>query len=321
MYIDFHCDTIIKYIENNKPKEIMSGKNSDINLQGLLDNDVKAQFMAIYLYNKDYDDAPNLGDITDWEYIELCVEYLRKIEEENSSVRLVKNYKDYIDSKEDRKLSLFTTIEDGRCVKEVSDVEKLKDLGISLVTLLWNYENSLGFPHSSKIVETNKGLKKLGIEVVKEMNDKGIIIDVSHLSDGGFWDVYKNTDSSFVASHSNSRAIQNHSRNLTDDQIKAIGNKGGIVGFNVFPNFTNGTEKASFKDYEKHISHIVEVGGEDIISWGTDFDGINGDYSINSPYKIMEFMDYLNLHGFDSSFIEKMAFKNAERFLKEFNWS
>lgn len=321
MYIDLHCDTIIKYIKDEKVENFMYGENSDINLKKLLDNKVKAQFTAIYLYNEDYEDNPKIGEISDWDYIDKCIEFLEKTSKTyNEELEIVKNYDQYYNAKKNNKLSLFITIEDGRCIKKIDDIKKLKNKGISLITLLWNNKNKLGYPHSKYKEEDSLGLTCFGIEAVEEMNKNGIIIDVSHLSNGGFWDVYKYSKYPFMATHSNVKSIQDHSRNLDDEQIKAIANKGGVIGLNVFPPFTNGKNKADFKDYKEHLQYILKIGGEDIIALGTDFDGINGNYSINSPSKVLEFMNYLNINGFNMEIVEKFAYKNVERFMQEFNW-
>lgn len=321
MYIDLHCDTIIKYIKDEKVEEFMFGENSDINLKKLLDNKVKSQFMAIYLYNEDYEDNPGLGEISDWDYIDKCIGFLEKTSEKyREKLEIVRNYKQYIEAKNKNKLSIFITIEDGRCIRQIDDVGKLKNKGISLVTLLWNNENKIGYPHSKNKKEDSLGLTDFGIKIVEEMNKKGIIIDVSHLSNGGFWDVYKYSKYPFMATHSNAKGVQDHSRNLDDKQIKAIANKGGVIGLNVFPPFANGTNTAEFKDYKNHLQYILKIAGEDTIALGTDFDGINGNYSINSPKKVIEFMNYLNLKGFSMELIEKFAYKNVERFIQEFYW-
>ena len=321
MYIDLHCDTIIKYIKESKPEDLMYGEKSDINLGDLIKNKVKAQFMAIYLYDSTYEDDPGLGNITDWEYIEKCTKFLDETAlKYEDKISIVKNYKEYTLAKESNRLSLFKTIEDGRCIEKIEDIQKLKDLGIALVTLLWNNPNKIGYPHSMDLSLNKKGLTEFGIDVVEEMNDKGIIIDVSHMSEGGFWDICKYSKSPFIATHSDSKNIQNHSRNLADDQVKAIAERNGIIGLNVFPPFVNGKNKAEFKDYIKHVKHIVNIGGEDILGIGTDFDGINGDYEISDSNKVIEFINFLNLNGFSSSFLEKFAYKNVESFLENFNW-
>ena len=103
------------------------------------------------------------------------------------------------------------------------------------MTLTWNYQNSIGCGALEEGLE--KGLTDFGIEVVKEMNTLGMIIDVSHLSESGFWDVKKISSKPFIASHSNARALCNHPRNLNDKQLKAIAEIGGVAGITTYPPF------------------------------------------------------------------------------------
>lgn len=319
MYIDLHCDTIIKYVKESNPEELMNGETSDVNLKELIKNKVKSQFMAIYLYDDDYEDNPNIGRITDWDYIKKCVDFLNKTEEKyKDNITIVTNYEEYVKSKNSKKLSLFKTIEDGRCIEEIEDLEKLKELGISLITLLWNNPNKIGYPHSKDVKLNERGLTNFGIKIVEGMNNQKLIIDVSHLSDGGFWDICKYSSSPFMATHSNSRTIENHSRNLNDEQVKALSSMGGIMGLNVFPPFVNGNNTAKFHDYLNHIKYILQIGGENVLGIGTDFDGINGEYEIDSPKKVVEFMNYLNLNGINSKIVEKIAYGNVENFFKDF---
>src|SRR5699024_7042079 len=103
------------------------------------------------------------------------------------------------------------------------------DAGVRLITLTWNYENAAGYPNSRDSSVMRKGLKPFGKVLIEEMNDLGMIIDVSHLSDGGFWDVARRSKKPFIASHSNARAVTSHPRNLTDEMIRAIAEKGGVI--------------------------------------------------------------------------------------------
>ena len=130
------------------------------------------------------------------------------------------------------------------------------------------------------IVNSENGLTKFGIELVKSMEDMGIIVDVSHLSDGGFYDVLKYTKKPFVASHSNARSISNVARNLSDEMIKKLAERGGLAGINFCSNFIQPTpyKEPTFTyidDIVKHIKHIKNVGGINSIALGSDFDGIS----------------------------------------------
>ena len=319
MYIDLHCDTVLKYIKNEKPEEIYQGEKSHLGLKELYDLEVKAQFMAIFLPSeKDYEEV-NLGGISDWDYVEKCLDFYKRIEETYpDKFKVTKDYNEYTENRKNNIVSLCPTIEDGRLISKVEDVKTLRQKGITLITLLWNNENSLGFPHKLEGYDNDYGLKKLGIEVIKEMEEQKIIIDVSHLNEHGIENVLKNTTKPFMASHSNARAVTDVTRNLSDKQLKELGERGCVAGLNLCPRFATKEKVATFRDYEKHIRHMLNLGGEDLVAIGSDFDGIGGEFEIKNPHKMIEFLNYLNMNGVSADVVDKIAYKNVERFFKEY---
>ena len=108
------------------------------------------------------------------------------------------------------------------------------------------------------------------------MNELGMIVDVSHMSDGGFWDMVSHSKAPVVASHSSSRSLCNHPRNMTDEMLKALAEKGGVAAVNFYPAFVRENERAMREDLAAHIQHIVNVAGMDAVAIGTDFDGFTG---------------------------------------------
>ena len=193
-------------------------------------------------------------------------------------------------------MSTILTIEDGRSINnDLAKIKEYYDLGIRLITLTWNFENCLGYPNSDDPKIMNKGLKDFGKEAVEYMNELGIIIDVSHLSDGGFYDVAEISRLPFIASHSNARALSPHRRNLTDDMIRIIGERGGVIG----------------------LKHIKDKGGEEVLALGTDFDGIGGNLQIPSADKLPLLFEALRREGWSEDLIEKFAYKNALRVIRD----
>ncbi len=154
----------------------------------------------------------------------------------------------------------------------IDNLYSLYDEGIRLATLTWNYKNCV----ATGVGESNLGggLTDFGKEAVKEMERLGIIVDVSHLSDEGFYDVEKHTEKPFIASHSNSRAVCNHPRNLTDDQLKIIGERGGMAGLNMCVDFLSDRGETDRSDILRHAEHMLNVCGENSVCLGCDFDGI-----------------------------------------------
>lgn len=150
----------------------------------------------------------------------------------------------------------------------------------------------------------------------------GMIVDVSHLSDAGFWDVYRNTTKPFVASHSNARAICPHVRNLTDEMIRALGERGGVTGLNFCSDFLasvpEGQENAgTIEAVVRHAKHIVNVGGIDCLGLGSDFDGIPTHTELTGADKMPLLDAALEKGGFCASEREKIFSKNVLRLYRE----
>ena len=176
--------------------------------------------------------------------------------------------------------------------------------------------NELSFPHN-KVEYREKGLTDFGREVVHKMNELGMLVDVSHISDGGFYEIAKISSKPIIATHSNSRAMMNHSRNLTDDMIKVLANKGGVTGINFFHLFLSDKSESKLEDMVRHIKHIVNVGGIDVVSLGSDFDGIDSKVEIEDISQMGKLYEPLKKEGFSEDDIEKIYYKNALRVIKE----
>ena len=185
-------------------------------------------------------------------------------------------------------------------------------MGIRIITITWNYENKLGYPNANYIFKEN-GLTSLGKDILQEMEILGIIPDVSHLSDGGFYDLVKLCKKPFIASHSNSRAITYHPRNLTDEMIKLLSDKGGVMGINFCSSFLGNEEISSIKEMIAHIKHIRNIGGIDVIALGSDFDGIDNEVEIQNCSEFYKLYDVLKKNGFTENDVEKIFYKNVKR--------
>lgn len=221
------------------------------------------------------------------------------------------------------KIGVLFTIEDAGVIgTDLQKIETAYEKGVRIATLTWNHENHLAYPNSANANIMQLGLKPLGFAAVEEMNRLGIIIDVSHLSDGGFYDVAKTSKKPFIATHSNSRTLTNHPRNLTDDMIKIIAEHGGVIGLNFAPNFLaeNNEQKVSrIPDMVKHVMHIRNVGGSSVLAIGSDFDGIHGNLEIDTPEKMPLLFNALSKAGMTTSELEDMYRNNILRVFHE-NW-
>ena len=321
-YIDLHCDTLLGAIER-RADVFTDLQDTSVNLNRLHEQGVKAQFMAMFLPDAEY--AKKFADAIpedDDKLIKKMVSVLKKTVEDNpDKCALVTDHDSMIAANNEGKVGLFLTIEDGRSVHgKLDKIKKYYDMGVRLISLTWNYENCFGFPNSFEAGVMSRGLKPFGKQAVEYMNDLGVIIDVSHLSDGGFWDVAKLSQKPFVASHSNARAMSAHPRNLDDDQIKALAKAGGVMGLNFCPPFLGdilGCTESCVSDMVRHIMYIYNLGGEDILALGTDFDGIGGQLEIAVPAQMDLLWNALKQAGLSEHQIEKMQWQNALRVIKE----
>lgn len=318
-YIDMHCDTLMHLADPAAEGDLYQNKQS-VDFKRMAIGGAKAQFFAMFLLPQG--SPRGLAKLSDDEYIDLLHKTLfDNLEKYKDYAAFASNYDMLQANDKAGKVSAFLTIEDGRSVQgDMSKLEKYYNMGVRLISLTWNNHNCFGAPNSYEPEVMNTGLTDFGKEAVVRMNELGMLIDVSHLSDGGFWDVVNLTKKPFVASHSNCRALSPHKRNLTDDMIKAIGKNGGVIGTNFGPEFLN-------KDLERvestvelmsaHMKHIKNLAGIDACALGSDFDGIHGELQVSGSDKMGVLFDRLHWDGFTDAEIEKIAHLNAERVIKE----
>ena len=319
-YIDLHCDTLMKAWMGRK-KDI-SAPGGHISLDGLQRGECKAQFFAIFMLPISIKKVLGPMFPKDEAYIQKCLQifwttlerYPDKIAQAGSASQIDANWNA-------GKISGILTLEDGRAVDgKLENLEQFYDQGIRLISLTWNHSNCFGFPNSSNPSVMEKGLTDFGKDAVVRMNELGVMVDVSHLSDGGFWDVAELSQKPFVASHSNCRSLNPHTRSLTDDMIRALTDKGGVMGVNFGPEFLTPDLKSKESRIENIVAqlrHMVNIGGEDCAAIGTDFDGIHGSLEISSPEKMQLLFQAMENSGFTAEQIEKIAHRNAERVIRE----
>ncbi len=310
--IDLHCDTIMECHFGNETLKTRSGH---ITAEKLQKGSSLAQCFALYLTKG------HLPDEEQWQlYNDMYGTFLANIGDCKDIIRRAYTADDVAKNADDGYISAILTVEDGACVNGKAErLLKMKNDGVRMIALTWNYENCFGFPNSADSSLHSKGLKDFGKESISLMNDLGIIVDVSHLSEGGFWDVAKITTKPFIASHSCSRSLRDHPRNLTDEQLKAIAEKGGVVGINFFYSFlTDKGNTTCISDVIAHLEHIRKVAGIDTLAWGSDFDGIGGDLQFGDFAGFPMILDELSKH-FTSDEIDKINNLNFLRVLKEQN--
>lgn len=197
------------------------------------------------------------------------------------------------------------SIEGAECIDcDPEVIAELSDEGFVMSTLTWNADNALAGWHKS-----DKGLTDRGKAYVRSAQEQGVLIDVSHLSEVAFWDLMKVTRAPIVASHSNCRAVWDHSRNLTDDQLRALAETGGVVGLNLYTAFLG--QNVDFDTLRSHLDHILQICGPKHICLGGDLDGCD---VLPKGFKdVTSYCDlyaYLQAHGYDKDLLERLFYDN-----------
>lgn len=321
-FIDMHCDTLMGTY-NHPDFSLMNNEKTMVDFSRMAQGGQMAQFFAMFLPPPNAYKRMGLPKpIDDDDYINQLSTCLRRELDANSDlIAFAGNADDLLANEKAGKMSAFLTIEDGRSVQGSMDkLQHYYDLGVRLISLTWNFKNCFGTPNSKDPVLMAEGLTDFGKDAVVRMNELGMLVDVSHLSDGGFWDVVKYSQKPFVASHSNCRALSPHPRNLTDDMIRALADKGGVSGLNFCGNFLNsdiGCEDSRAESIVDHILHFINVGGSDCVGLGSDLDGIGGNLEVGSSDRIPLLFDLLSRRGVSDDIIEKIAWKNALRVIRD----
>ena len=184
----------------------------------------------------------------------------------------VTSHKEIVEAKKKGKVSGLLSIEGADVIEgRIETLATFHRLGVRMVGLVHSLRNPLADGVADR--RTGGGLSELGVQAVEELDKLGMIIDVSHLNDEGFWDVLELTKNPIIASHSNSRVVCNHPRNMTDEMITALAENGGVMGMNFAPSFVH-PKDATLEGIVDHIDHIVDLVGSDHVGLGSDYDGI-----------------------------------------------
>ena len=185
--------------------------------------------------------------------------------------------------------------------------------GVRSINLTWNHANALCGSHCD---DPGRGLSRLGETFVREMERLGILVDVSHLSDSAFWDLADWAERPFIASHSNSRALCRHSRNLTDAMFRRIRDGGGVVGINFYDAFVHDKGRAVLLDVVAHIEHFLNLEGEDTVCLGGDFDGSDGESSgLAGVQDLPRLWELLYRRNYPEKLLDKLFYENLRRVL------
>lgn len=341
--IDMHCDTIAVLngwhsgTETSQSGECLRKNKLHIDLTRMKKANYMCQSFALYT---DLAAVKAAGETPFSHVLSLSETFDREIGRNPDLIRPVCSGTEIEANFQKGLMSALKTVEEGGVYEgKLSNLQELYRRGVRKSTLTWNYQNELGFPNPSRYDEIQKesvcvdldevhGLTETGIAFVEEMERMGMLIDISHLNDAGIRDVFLHTkaETPILASHSNARGQAFHPRNLSDDMLHALAERGGVCGINFCAAFLNerytysaheGECLSRIEDMIAHMRYIQRKAGIDVIGLGTDFDGIGGALEIQGAGEMQKLAEAMEQAGFHTEEIEKIFYKNVLRVYKE----
>ena len=317
---DMHGDSIFQMLYNRRNGMDCELAKNDMHLdiEKMQKADYLVQNFALFVEMSKCEDP----------YEEAMVEYkvfMEEMEKNKDKIAQVFCYDDILKNEKQGKISALLTLEEGEvCKGEIEKLEEFYSYGARMMALTWNYDNSLSTANANKspfkrnYTGSREGLTETGIDFVERMEELGMIPDVSHMSDDGIEDMLQIAKKPFVASHSNARSLCSHPRNLTDDFLKRMGEKGCVIGTNFasafLRDYTNFSENEWIVD---HILYMVNVAGIESVGFGTDFDGISCGLEIKDCSNMQVLAQLLRKRGMSEENIERIFYKNVLRLYKE----
>lgn len=305
MIIDGHCDTLLKVNDMNSLYDL--GNTSHLDIKRAINN-VNLQIFAAFIESS-FKPFQSLQ-----RGLALIETFHRETEKYPDQIKLVRSKKDLLTINKKNMLHALLAIEGGEILcGDILLLSTLFRLGVRSIGLTWNQRNDIADGCGES--DTKGGLTSFGIKVVKEMNKLGMVIDLSHISASGFWNVLEHTNSPVMVSHANCGKLCPHKRNLDDDQIKALSENKGVMGITFVKDFL-GKGNVSIEDVYRHIDHVVSLVGIDYVGIGSDFDGTDElPEGLEDVTKIYLIKEYLSKKGYRDSDIEKIMGGNYLRLL------
>lgn len=303
---DAHCDTG-SFLDNER---------------GLYENDLHLDISRMMKFEKYIQVFASFADEKRLKCkpMQWCINILNElraeIQKNSQYITLIDSVDTLKEVNNGQKAGGILSIEGGGSLEgEISALKMFYDMGVRLITLTWNNANEI----ADGILESRGGgLTDFGKEAVKAMEDMGIVIDVSHLSEQGFWDVAACTAYPFTASHSCVKNLCGHVRNLSDEQISLMIDRRCVIGINFYPKFLTDNKICTVKNIIDHMEYILSIGGEDCLGLGSDFDGVDVlPENINGVQDVMIIAETLVSNGFSAKQTNKILFENFYRLFYE----
>ena len=305
---DLHCDTIY---EIYKSKESLLSNTKAVSIDKFSSFEKKAQVFAIWSDNEKNEDEAFVT------FQHTATEFKSQIGENTDLITLCTSKEELKETQDAGKLSAILAVEDAKLLSgDISRLERLYEFGVRILTLGWKGHSCICGSY-----DTDEGLTDFGFEVLRECENLGIIVDVSHLSEKGFWDVAGKAQKPFIASHSNCHILCDHRRNITDVQLRTIVSAGGVCGINLV-----GKHLAKRLPGEKaldpsevldavcaHIEHFSSIAPENICL-GLDLDGTEPLAGLESVDKTPTLFEALTNRGMDEKKAQNIFYNNAYNF-------
>ncbi|MGN0994071.1 MAG: dipeptidase [Butyricicoccus sp.] len=271
-----------------------------------------AQFFAMFCGTAEVEDDAD----ADHRLTALLQTAEREFSGNSDRLRLCRTGADLAAAQTERKTAAFLTVEGADLLPDKAALERAWQAGVRLITLTWNHRNQYG---CSARLDQSEGLTAAGRDFVRACEARKIILDVSHLSDAGFYDLLRTAQRPIVASHSNSRALCPSFRNLTDEMFREIVDMGGVAGINLCPAFLHSDDDrvgADLEDIIRHIEHFLELGGEKTICMGADWDGIDSlPRGVESVASVPRIREALAARGYDDTLLDRIFYDNLAGFV------
>lgn len=305
-YFDAHCDTISRIAAHPERHLTCHTDQWDLDRMEVYDGP-RAQFFAIYRDSA----LPDMARYVEAEFTAFeaeCRRYGNRMTHCTTAAQAEGAFAE-------GKLAAFLSVEGAELLD--CSVERLGwafDKGVRAVNLTWNHANALSGSHKD---QPDRGLSEQGRAFLAEMNRLGMIVDVSHLSDAGFWDVMEHTTRPIIASHSNARSVFFHTRNLTDRQITAIIENHGIIGLNCYTAFL-GAGNVTMDDLRRHLDHMLDLGAYANVALGGDWDGCYPlPEGFSGAWNWRDFYEYLYAGNYPEALLQDLFFNNLMRIVRE----
>ena len=310
--LDSHCDTPMFFDQqinfaSRDPKIL-------VDLHKMTEGHLDATIMVAYLEQQGLTDEDLLAATAKADRILNEIEAM--IAKSSQFVNIAYTPTDLYRLKAERKKAIMLGIENGYAIgKDLQNVERFRNRGVVYMTLCHNGNNQLC--GSAKGNDEGLGVNAFGEQVIHEMNRVGMMVDISHAGIQTFYDALDISTKPIVASHSSSRVLCNHPRNLTDEQLRALAAKGGVAQVTLYNGFLKEEGQATLQDAINHLNHMVDIMGIEHVGIGTDFDGDGGIIGCASASELINFTRCLLKERYSEEDIRRIWGGNFLRVMEE----